>query len=91
MDCAALMDAIGCDSYAVGGWSDGAIIGLLLTLNRPHNVSKLVIWGGNAYLTTEDIEAYEEDTCSVFLVAAYGASDGANLWRGAASPVDSLV
>ena len=59
-DCAALMDAIGCSSYAVGGWSDGAIIGLLLTLNRPRNVAKLIIWGGNAYLTTEDIEAYEK-------------------------------
>jgi valacyclovir hydrolase len=59
-DCAALMDAIGCRSYAVGGWSDGAIIGLLLTLRRPHNVAKLVLWGGNAYLTNEDIEAYEK-------------------------------
>jgi valacyclovir hydrolase len=58
-DCATLMDAIGCKSYAVGGWSDGAIIGLLLTLNRPQQVSKLVIWGGNAYLAPEDIEGYE--------------------------------
>lgn len=59
-DCAALMDAIDCGSYAVGGWSDGAIIGLLLTLNRPQNVAKLIIWGGNAHLTAEDIEAYEK-------------------------------
>lgn len=59
-DCAALMAAIGCDSYAVGGWSDGAIIGLLLALNQPQRVSKLFIWGGNAYFTPEDIEAYEK-------------------------------
>lgn len=59
-DCAALMEAIGCDSYAVGGWSDGAIIGLLLTLDRPQHVAKLVLWGGNAYLTPADIEAYEK-------------------------------
>lgn len=59
-DCAALMEALGCRSYAVGGWSDGAIIGLLLTLHRPQNVAKLVIWGGNAHLTAEDIEAYEK-------------------------------
>ena len=58
-DCAALMETIGCDSYTVGGWSDGAIIALLLTLNRPHQVSKLIIWGGNAYLTREDVDAYE--------------------------------
>jgi len=59
-DCAELMDAIGCCSYAVGGWSDGAIIGLLLTLIRPRQIIKLVIWGGNAHLTSEDIEAYEQ-------------------------------
>ena len=59
-DCAALMAAIGCDSYVVGGWSDGAIIALLLTLNRSQQVSKLIIWGGNAYLTPEDLAAYEE-------------------------------
>lgn len=60
LDCAVLMDTLGFDSYAVGGWSDGAIIGLLLTLQRPRHVATLVIWGGNAYLTTEDIEAYEK-------------------------------
>ena len=59
-DCAVLMEAIGCHSYAVSGWSDGAIIALLLTLHRPQQVSKLIIWGGNAYLTPEDIEAYEK-------------------------------
>jgi len=58
-DCAALMDVIGCHSYAVGGWSDGAIIGLLLTLNRSQQVAKLIIWGGNAQVTSEDIEGYE--------------------------------
>ena len=34
-DCAALMDVIGCQSYAVSGWSDGAIIAMLVTLRRP--------------------------------------------------------
>jgi valacyclovir hydrolase len=58
-DCAVLMETLGFRSYAVGGWSDGAIISLLLTLLQPQRVSKLVIWGGNAYLATEDIEAYE--------------------------------
>src|SRR5215475_13375880 len=58
-DCAALMDVIGCPFYAVGGWSDGAIIGLLLTLDRSQQVSKLVLWGGNAQVTAEDIEGYE--------------------------------
>jgi valacyclovir hydrolase len=58
-DCAALMDAIGCNSYAVGGWSDGAVISLLLTVSRPQGVSQLILWGGNAQVTSEDIEGYE--------------------------------
>lgn len=58
-DCAALMDTLGCQSYVVGGWSDGAIISLLLTLQQPQRVAKLAIWGGNAYLAAEDIAAYE--------------------------------
>lgn len=58
-DFAALMETLGCQSYAVGGWSDGAIISLLLTLQQLQRISRLVIWGGNAYLAFEDIEAYE--------------------------------
>lgn len=58
-DCAALMDTLGLSSYAVGGWSDGANIAMLLTLSRPQNIAKLVLWGGNSYLTEEDIKAYE--------------------------------
>lgn len=86
-DCADLMDALGCETYAVGGWSDGAIIGLLLTLQRPQQVSKLIIWGGNAYLTNEDIEAYEKtrslSSWSPRMVQAMGEIYGEqlqNLW-----------
>ncbi len=86
-DCADLMDALGCETYAVGGWSDGAIIGLLLTLQRPQQVSKLIIWGGNAYLTNEDIEAYEKtrslSSWSPRMVQAMGEIYGdelQNLW-----------
>lgn len=59
-DCVALMAHLGCESYAVGGWSDGAIIGLLLTLAHPQQVEKLVVWGGNAYISQEDIDGYEK-------------------------------
>ena len=59
-DCVALMAHLGCESYAVGGWSDGAIIGLLLTLAHPRQVEKLVVWGGNAYISQEDIDGYEK-------------------------------
>ena len=59
-DCAALMAELGFDSYAVGGWSDGGIIGLLLTLAHPEQVEKLIVWGGNAYITEQDVEGYEK-------------------------------
>jgi valacyclovir hydrolase len=82
-DCAALMEMVGCDSYAVGGWSDGAIIALLLTLSRPQQVSKLIIWGGNAYLAPEDIDAYEKtrsiETWSSRMLETMGAIYGDEL------------
>lgn len=82
-DCAALMETLGCKSYAVGGWSDGAIIGLLLTLQQPQRVAKLAIWGGNAYLATEDIAAYETtrvlSSWSPRMVKAMGAVYGDEL------------
>lgn len=59
-ECAALMEALGCERYAVGGWSDGAVIGLMLTLGHPQQVSKLIVWGGNAYIAPEDIDGYEK-------------------------------
>ncbi|XP_076111404.1 serine hydrolase BPHL-like [Mytilus galloprovincialis] len=40
------------------GWSDGAITGLIMAARHPDIVNKLVIWGGNAYVTEKDIEAY---------------------------------
>jgi valacyclovir hydrolase len=77
------METLGCQTYAVGGWSDGAIIGLLLTLQQPRCVSKLAIWGGNAYLATEDIAAYETtrslSSWSPRMVDAMGAVYGDEL------------
>ncbi len=59
-DCVALLAHLGCGAYAVGGWSDGAITALLLTLAHPRQVEKLVVWGGNAYISRQDIEGYEK-------------------------------
>ena len=58
-DFAALMETLGFSTYAVGGWSDGAIASLLLTLAYPQRVTRMAIWGGNAYVTQADIDAYE--------------------------------
>ena len=39
------METLGCSTYAVGGWSDGAIAGLLLTLTYPQRVTRMAVWG----------------------------------------------
>ena len=56
----ALMETLGCSTYAVGGWSDGAITSLLLTLAYPQRVTRMALWGGNAYVSQDDIDAYEK-------------------------------
>lgn len=59
-DAAALMAALGHERYAVMGWSDGAISAVMHTAAHAAAVEKLVIFGGNAYLTQDDIDAFEE-------------------------------
>jgi valacyclovir hydrolase len=58
-DAAAVMRALGHDRYAVMGWSDGAIAAVKLAAANKHAVTKLVIFGGNAYMSANDAEAFE--------------------------------
>ena len=41
------------------GWSDGANAGVILAAQNAAAVRKLVVFGGNSYITQEDIDAYE--------------------------------
>lgn len=59
-DAAALMKALGHEKYAVMGWSDGAISAVMLAASHAPAVDRLVMFGGNAYLTKEDIAAFED-------------------------------
>ena len=43
----AVMDALGIDSASVVGWSDGAIIGLILAMDHPARVERVFAFGGN--------------------------------------------
>ena len=54
------MAALGHERYGVMGWSDGAISAVMLAAEKSAHVERLVIFGGNAYLTAEDIEAFED-------------------------------
>lgn len=59
-DFVTLMETLGCSTYAVGGWSDGAITSLLLSLAYPQRITRMALWGGNAYVSQDDIDAYEK-------------------------------
>jgi len=61
MDGASVMSALGYEKYSVMGWSDGANAAIHLAANAAtkDSVRKLVVWGGNAYVTEDDVEAYE--------------------------------
>ena len=93
-DGVAVMDALfGSDAiFDVMGWSDGANAGVILAAKNVFRVRKLVIFGGNSYLTDEDIEAYEatrdvEATWSPrmrgALEAVYGLEELQKMWSSA--------
>jgi len=91
-DGAALMAALGHTRYAVMGWSDGAISSVFLAAAHASNVERLIMFGGNAYMTKEDIDAFEatrdvEGTWSKRMKAThypvYGAEGLQRLWGAA--------
>ena len=48
-DVALLLDSLHMDSVYVSGQSDGGILGLLLAINHPKKVSKVVTFGANMF------------------------------------------
>ncbi len=58
-DVLALMTALGHEEFTVFGWSDGANIGALMAANSPQRIRRLVLWGGNSYLSAEEIAAFQ--------------------------------
>jgi valacyclovir hydrolase len=53
-DMAALLDALGLAAVHVLGWSDGAMVGQLLAIERPQLVRSLILIGGQSYLMEEE-------------------------------------
>lgn len=53
------VQALNISKCSLLGWSDGGISALVLSAKYPNIVDKVVIWGANAYVTDEDIVAYE--------------------------------
>ena len=58
-DILALMTALGHEEFTVFGWSDGANIGVLMAANAAERIRSLVVWGGNSYLSAEEITAFQ--------------------------------
>jgi valacyclovir hydrolase len=57
-DMFALMAALGHARFSVMGWSDGANIAGLMAAQKPQAVAKLVVFGGQSFLTAEEITAF---------------------------------
>ena len=58
-DVLALMTALGHEEFTVFGWSDGANAGALMAAQSPQRIRRLVMWGGNSYLSAEEIAAFQ--------------------------------
>ncbi|MGC2402509.1 MAG: alpha/beta hydrolase [Acidobacteriaceae bacterium] len=58
-DMLTLMTGLGHEEFTIFGWSDGANIGTLMAANAPLRVRKLVVWGGNSFLSAEEIAAFQ--------------------------------
>ena len=75
----ALMDALGIESAHLVGWSDGALVGLLVALRRPKLVRKLVLI--DQFITLESarpgylpfMAGLSAETAPPFLAEMYGA------------------
>jgi len=57
-DMFALMDRLGHTRFSVMGWSDGANVGTIMAAQKPERVEKLVTFGGQSFLTPEDIATF---------------------------------
>ena len=59
-DLFALMAALGHQRFAIMGWSDGANIATIMAAQQPKRVAKLVVFGGQSFLTAEEIAAFND-------------------------------
>ncbi|XP_060073812.1 valacyclovir hydrolase-like [Ylistrum balloti] len=59
-DALQLCKTLGFRKISVLGWSDGGNTGMILAGKEPSLVSKLVVWGANAFVSEKDIDAFEK-------------------------------
>jgi valacyclovir hydrolase len=57
-DMFALMSALGHQRFGIIGWSDGGNIAVIMAATQPERVARLVVFGGQSFLTAEEIAAF---------------------------------
>ena len=82
----------------VCGWSDGANAAVLFAAERPDLTKRVVMWGGNAFVTQQDVDLYraEVDTShwpsemSAPLIDVYGAEGLQSMWTAWIEAMDAI-
>src|SRR5262249_18537011 len=54
-----LMDRLDYERSSIIGWSDGANVGTIMAALQPRRVERLVVFGGQSFLTSEDIATFK--------------------------------
>jgi len=57
-DMFALMAGLGHRRFSIMGWSDGANVAAIMAAQGPAQVERLVVFGGQSFLTAEEITAF---------------------------------
>jgi len=59
-DMFALMTSLGHERFSIIGWSDGANIATIMAAQHPEGVARLVVFGGQSFLTAQEITAFND-------------------------------
>ncbi|XP_062280018.1 valacyclovir hydrolase [Scomber scombrus] len=54
-----LMKALGFGKFSLLGWSDGGITAMVAAGRNPDLISKMVVWGSNAFVSQHDLNLYD--------------------------------
>lgn len=57
-DAVDLMKALGFGKFSLLGWSDGGITALIAAARNPDLISKMVVWGSNAFISQHDLNLF---------------------------------
>lgn len=53
------MKALGYQQYGLLGWSDGGITAMIMAANYNESISRLAVWGANAFIDETDVKLYK--------------------------------